>query len=182
MSDEQVSLRPVVEGDLPLLERFSTDPEAVGPFGWQGWADPGRWRREWTESGFLGDTGGRLLVVRGADVLGFVAWRKIVTSRTSYCWNVGINLFAEARGQGFGTRAQLLLVRYLFAHTQVARVEAATEVDNVAEQRALEKVGFTPEGVARAYLFRAGRWRDMVFYSLLRDELALDDEESTTTR
>ncbi|MFI6586913.1 GNAT family N-acetyltransferase [Embleya sp. NPDC050493] len=170
--DDQVSLRPATEADISLLERFLTDPEAVGPFSWYGWSDPGRWRRQWAEDGLLGDDQGLLPVVRGTEVSGFVAWRKIVTSRTAYCWNVGINLFPEARGRGIGTRAQLLLVRYLFAHTQVARIEAGTEVDNLAEQRALEKVGFTREGVARAYTFRDGRWRDVAFYAILRDELA----------
>jgi RimJ/RimL family protein N-acetyltransferase len=76
----------------------------------------------------------------------------------------------EARGRGAGTAAQRLLVRYLFAHTQVARVEAATEVENIAERRALEKAGFTREGVMRGYSFRDGHWRDMVLYSVLRGE------------
>ncbi|MEU0940849.1 MULTISPECIES: GNAT family protein [unclassified Embleya] len=172
MSGDQVSLRPAAEADIPLLERFLIDPDAAGPFGWYGWSDPNGWRRRWAENGLLGDDQGLLPVVCGPEVAGFVAWRRIVTSRTSHCWNVGINLFPEARGRGIGTRAQLLLVRYLFAHTQVARIEAGTEVDNIAEQRALEKVGFTREGVARAYTFRDGRWRDTVFYSILRDELA----------
>jgi hypothetical protein len=47
-------------------------------------------------------------------------------------------LAAEFRGRGYGSQAQQLLVRYLFAHTQVNRVEAITEAGNVAEQRALE--------------------------------------------
>jgi RimJ/RimL family protein N-acetyltransferase len=38
----------------------------------------------------------------------------------------------------------------------------------VAEQRALEKVGFEPEGVRRQVAFRAGRWRDGIIYALLR--------------
>ncbi|WP_424641514.1 GNAT family N-acetyltransferase [Embleya sp. AB8] len=172
MTDDQVLLRPVAEADLPILERFMTDPEAIGPYQWNGWQPPGRFRRGWAENGLLGDEGGYLLVVRGAEVLGFVAWRRIQSGRTSYCWNIGIGLFPEARGQGFGTRAQLLLVRYLFAHTQMIRIEAGTEVDNLAEQRALAKVGFTREGVARAYAFRDGGWRDVVFYSLLRDEVS----------
>lgn len=171
MAGDQVTLRPVAEADIPLLERFSTDPEVVGSFAWYGWSDPGRWRRNWTQNGLLGDEGGQLLVVLGDEVLGFVAWRSILTSRSSHCWNVGINLFPEARGHGYGTRAQLLLVRYLFAHTQVVRVEAGTEAGNLAEQRALEKVGFTREGVARSYTYRDGEWRDVVFYSLLREEL-----------
>jgi aminoglycoside 6'-N-acetyltransferase len=42
--------------------------------------------------------------------------------------------------------------------------------DNLAEQRALEKVGFVREGVLRSTQFREDAWRDIVLYSLLRHE------------
>jgi RimJ/RimL family protein N-acetyltransferase len=82
---------------------------------------------------------------------------------------------AQFRGRGYGTAAQRLLVRYLFAHTQVNRVEATTEITNLAEQRALEKAGFTREGVMRGTTFRQGRWHDQIIYSVLRDEVKLAD-------
>lgn len=171
MSDDPVILRPVFEDDLPLLESFLTDPEATGPFQWHGWTDPGRWRRRWAEDGLLGDDGGQLMVTAGADVHGFVAWRKVAATRSSYWWNTGIQLLPKARGRGIGTRAQRELVRYLFAHTPVVRIEADTETANTAEQRALEKCGFTREGVLRSAVFRDGRWRDVVRFSVLRDDV-----------
>jgi RimJ/RimL family protein N-acetyltransferase len=84
---------------------------------------------------------------------------------------MGIGLLPEARGKGWGTQAHRELVRYLFAHTTVVRIEADTEAENIAEQRALEKAGFTREGVLRSVGFRDGRWRDGVRYSILRDDL-----------
>jgi RimJ/RimL family protein N-acetyltransferase len=53
----------------------------------------------------------------------------------------------------------------------VNRVEAETETGNLAEQRALEKAGFTREGVRRGSIFRDGYWRDMVAYSMIRSDL-----------
>lgn len=170
MADDRVVLSAVAESDLPMLERFLTDPEATGPFQWMGWSDPGRVRRLWSEHGFLGEDLGRLVVAVGDERLGFVAWRKVATSRSSYHWNVGAQLLPEARGRGIGTQAQRLLVRELFATTPVVRLEADTEADNIAEQRSLEKCGFTREGVQRSVVFRAGQWRDVVRYSILRDE------------
>jgi RimJ/RimL family protein N-acetyltransferase len=81
-------------------------------------------------------------------------------------------LLPEALGCGYGTRAQRLLARYLFAHTTVHRIWAGTEVDNIAEQRALEKAGFTREGITRATGWRGGVWRDGVIYSILRTDQA----------
>jgi RimJ/RimL family protein N-acetyltransferase len=172
--DETVILRPVREDDLPVLETFLTDPEAGGPFQWYGWTDVKRYRRRWSENGLLADDGGQLMVTTGAEGHGVVAWRKITVSATSYHWNIGIQLLPQARGRGIGTQAQRLLVRYLFAHTPVVRIEADTERENVAEQRALEKAGFRREGVLRSVAFRDGRWRDGVLYSVLRDEFPLN--------
>ena len=43
-------------------------------------------------------------------------------------------------------------------------------MDNLAEQRALERAGFTREGVLRHAQFRDGGFHDMVLYSRLRDD------------
>ncbi|QIY69024.1 GNAT family protein [Streptomyces sp. RLB1-33] len=171
MSDDDVTLRPVAEYDLPVMERFLTEPETAAPFQWFGWRDPDHWRRKWDENRMLGDDAGHLMVVRGEERLGFVGWRKIRPTPSTYYWNMGIGLLPEARGKGWGTQAQRQLVGYLFAHTTVVRIEADTEAENIAEQRALEKVGFTREGVLRSLSFRDGRWRDGVRYSILRDDL-----------
>ena len=79
-------------------------------------------------------------------------------------------MLPEARGHGYGTQAQRLLARYLFAHTTAHRIEADTETSNLGEQRALEKAGFTREGVTRGAAWRDGAWRDGVTYSLLRTD------------
>ena len=98
-----------------------------------------------------------------------MSWHKFVIP-PSYCWTMGIALEPQARGHGYGTQAHRLLARYLFAHTTVHRIEADTEAENVAEQRALEKAGFTREGVMRGVFWRDGAWRDGVIYSLLRTD------------
>jgi RimJ/RimL family protein N-acetyltransferase len=54
------------------------------------------------------------------------------------------------------------LADYLFETTETNRVEASTDVENVAQQRALEKAGFVREGVQRGAQFRAGAQHDPV--------------------
>lgn len=173
----EVRLRPVTEEDLALLHRLLSDPAAASEYDWHGWLDTQWLRRQWEENRMLGEDGGKLMVALGDDTLGFVSWRKRSTGYRSFCWDLGITLAPEARGHGHGTAAQRLLTHYLFAHTQVARIEAETETTNIAEQRALEKAGFTREGVLRSVMFRGGQWRDGVIYSVLRHEVDLNDWE-----
>ena len=169
--NDRVRLRPVAEADLAALDRFTMDPEATGPFEWYGWRDLNRFRRAWAEDRLLSDKSGILVVAGEVTAPGFVSWRRAWVTTLSYCWEIGIGLLPEARGNGHGTAAQRMIVRYLFAHTTVNRVQAATAIDNIAEQRALEKAGFTREGVLRGIAFQNGRWQDGVLYSVLRHEV-----------
>jgi RimJ/RimL family protein N-acetyltransferase len=170
-----VTLRPVTEDDLSWLASLRSSPAAAGLHEWHGWTDPQRRRRQWAESGLLGDDGGTLIVLHDADRVGQVSWRKVTTGPTAFGWAIAVGLAPDFRGRGYGSEAQRLLARYLFAHTQVNRIEATTEITNVAEQRALEKAGFTREGILRGTTFRQGRWHDHVIYSVLRDEVNLMD-------
>ena len=170
-----VTLRPVTEDDLAWLASLRNSPAASGLHEWHGWTDPQRRRRQWAESGLLGDDGGTLIVLHDTDRVGHVSWRRVKTGPTAFGWAIAVGLAPDFRGRGYGSEAQRLLARYLFAHTQVNRIEATTEITNVAEQRALEKAGFTREGILRGTTFRQGRWHDHVIYSVLRDEVNLMD-------
>lgn len=167
---DQVALRQVSEDDLPTLQLLMQDPEASGEFEWFGWHAPRLYRQGWEKDGLIGPDGGTLVVIRGGERLGLVNWRRRQTAPASHCWEIGIRLLPEARGRGYGTAAHRLMVRYLFAHTAVHRIEATTEVGNTAEQRALEKAGFTREGVMRGVGWRDGAWRDDILYSVLRTD------------
>ena len=87
-----------------------------------------------------------------------------------HAFNIGIRLLPEHRGHGYGGPAQRLLAGYLLGIHPVNRIEASTDVENKAEQRALEKAGFQREGVVRGAQWRRGAWHDLVVYSRLRDD------------
>jgi RimJ/RimL family protein N-acetyltransferase len=167
---EELRLRPTGEDDLAVIEKLTQDPGVTGEFAWFGWHDPPRWRRRWAETRLIDEDGGVLMVVLGPRPLGFVSWRRRQATVASYYWEIGIALLPDARGAGHGTQAQRLLARYLFAHTPAHRIMASTEVANRAERRALEKIGFTAEGISRGIGWRDGQWRDGVTYSLLRTD------------
>lgn len=171
---DRVRLRDVTLEDADMLDAWNADPVAIGEFN-----DFGLERdlvdREALERGPLrNDHNGHLIieVIAEGRPIGSVGWHQVRygPSTTSGAWNIGISLVPEARGKGFGAEAQRLLADYLFANTSVNRVEASTDVDNVAEQRSLEKAGFTREGVVRGSQFRAGAFHDLVVYSRLRDD------------
>ena len=166
-----VILRPIIEADMPTVELIRTDPTEATRFGFYGFRTNTATEREFAETGLLERDNGLLAVTVEGEILGTVGWHRVHTAPLSFTWNIGIALLSAARGKGYGTQAQRALAEYLFGYTQANRVEAWTETDNYAEQRSLEKAGFVREGVARGTAFRAGKWRDMATYSMVRADI-----------
>jgi RimJ/RimL family protein N-acetyltransferase len=170
---ELVSLRPLTAADLERAERVANDPEYNGPFGTFALAADGDVRRRFELDGYLNHDHGRLIVIdaSGATV-GVVSYIAIFHGPppSNRVYNIGIDIDPAHRRRGYGAAAQALLACYLFDTYTIERVEASTDVENVAEQRALERAGFTREGILRHAQWRAGAWRDVCLYSKLRGE------------
>lgn len=85
-------------------------------------------------------------------------------------FELGIGLFAGARGKGYGTDVLRVLARYLFDEEQAGRVQLGTDAGNAAMCRAAEKAGFTREGVMRGYWPAKGDTpsRDFALYGVTR--------------
>ena len=167
-----VRLLDVTPADASLLERLHANQAG-------GFNDLGQDRsapppEAWVDGGLRGERRGELFIERRADglIVGTISYHRVSygPNERSGAWMIGIDLLPVGRGQGLGTEAQRLLADWLFATTPVNRVEASTDVDNLAEARALEKAGFTREGINRGAQFRAGAYHDLVMFSRLRDD------------
>ena len=84
---------------------------------------------------------------------------------------VGYWVAPWARGRGVASQATRALAEWAIRDHGFERVELFAATGNAASQRAAEKAGFVPEGVARnAGYVHDGRV-DMVLFSLVRDDL-----------
>lgn len=170
-----IRLRDVTLDDLEVLEGWSRSPEARGEYNDFGPSQGTTSLRDALERGPLrNERNGEMLIVLEPEgtPIGTVGWHEVHygPNAESRAWNIGIALLPEHRGQGHGATAQRQLADYLFATTDANRVEAQTDVENHAEQRALEKAGFTREGTARKSQFRAGGYHDLLTFARLRTD------------
>lgn len=163
----EVVLRAVSTADLPLLGGGESEFDDWGP----------RQTERPAPAAGLESDGGELVIQADGEVAGHVSWHYQqwgpgAASRTP---ELGIWLRPSHRGRGIGAVAQRQLAAMFFAHTAVNRVQASTDVENIAEQRALERAGFRREGVVRASQWRAGAYHDMCLYAILRGDPPLTD-------
>jgi [ribosomal protein S5]-alanine N-acetyltransferase len=73
-------------------------------------------------------------------------------------------------GTGANTESKALVARLVFEELRMERLGAWADVRNPRSQRALERAGFVREGTLRAFHRHADERRDVVAYSLLREE------------
>jgi|SRR5579875_3753817 len=167
-----VRLRPYRLEDAERFDSAPQDPSLPDFFGFR---RANAFATRWAADGLTGEDRGNLAIdVMGVGYVGDVQWSAVHhgPAGVARALNIGIEVLAEHRGRGYGSAAQRLVAEHLFATRPVERLEAGTDVDNVAEQRALEKAGFVREGVLRHAWFRDGAWRDQVLFSRLRDDPA----------
>jgi RimJ/RimL family protein N-acetyltransferase len=83
----------------------------------------------------------------------------------------------EFWGQGYGTDAMMVILRFAFKELNLRRVSLDTFEFNPRAVRSYEKAGFIHEGAARDYLHRDGQRWDLIFMGILREEwLAMNKE------
>jgi len=168
---DPVRLRVFTLDDCTIEEANVPTPE-TDPFDFFGFYRPDYLRQSITSGEAFpkpGALNGRLAVEAEGAYVGHVMWHPQLWGPIgSPAASFGIGLIPAARGKGYGTQAQRLLVAYLFQNTTTSRAEAVTDVENIAEQRSLEKAGLLREGIIRSAHFRAGTYHDMVLYAITR--------------
>ena len=128
-----------------------------------------------------GDTGYPFFIFRQSDqiLLGGLTMAFIRRGVTQAA-TLGYWMGAPHAGKGYMTSAVIAAVNHGFGPLQLHRIEAACLPVNEPSIRLLERVGFTREGYARAYLCINDRWQDHLLFGLLSsDRVPLDPRAFT---
>lgn len=92
----------------------------------------------------------------------------VVTNWDHGLSEIGYALSTKFQGRGLMAEALTLLLPEIFLRTTLERIEARCSVNNHGSRRVLEKLGFTEEGILRAYFRLRGKRIDHALYALLR--------------
>ncbi len=84
--------------------------------------------------------------------------------------NLGYWVRSSAAGGGVATAAVAQLLMWVFANTDLVRLEVVVSTRNVSSLRVAEKAGAVREGIARKRLLLLGTWHDAAIFAFVRDE------------
>lgn len=79
-------------------------------------------------------------------------------------------LFPDYWGRGYATEVARKLISVGFEDLNLHKIEAGTDIENLASVRVLEKVGMIREGLRRKILPIRGEWRDGYHFAIVEDD------------
>jgi RimJ/RimL family protein N-acetyltransferase len=88
-------------------------------------------------------------------------------------FELGISIFEDDRGRGYGRGAVEALTDLLLEQHAAYRIQASTDLRNAAMRAVLEQLGYTFEGVLRGFMpARDGGRADYAMYGVTRPDWA----------
>lgn len=104
----------------------------------------------------------------GPQIVGSVNVRFFADHRIA---EIGYGLSRSYWGQGITVEAMNVIINSAFDfYTQLVRVRARANAENLGSRRVMEKLGMSLEGQLRQNSFERGELHDEVVYGLLRNE------------
>lgn len=136
-------LRRIEEADIPLLLQWSHCSECYGDF-----LTPERFTRDQLQqqliSGACWNDHEKHFMVElktGGPPIGTIHFWSIPGKKDTVVMALKIAVISE-RGKGYGTEAQKFLIKHLMEVEKIDKVLMYTDVNNIAQQRCLNKLGF----------------------------------------
>lgn len=168
---KSVILRAIEHEDLPLLQKWSNDPEINYMLG--GWHFPSskQDQSKWFQSLNLTSLGQRF-AIEVAD-LGLIGMANLVDinwkDRNAFH---GILLGdIDVRGKGYGTDTVMTLMRYAFEELNLERLDTTIiEYNGPSLRLYTEKCGWKIEGRKKNYYFRKNQFWDIVIIGINRED------------
>jgi RimJ/RimL family protein N-acetyltransferase len=172
LSGERVLLRPPRTADLDVLYEIASDLDSWEQRGGQ---PPRPLTRERYAEGFTkaltddGPDASFVIEVDGAVIgrCGIFQFDELARSA-----EVGIALHPDRVGQGYGTDAMRVLVRFGFERCHLNRIHLTVLASNAGAVASYRKVGFVEEGRLRESAWLRGGYEDELRMSLLRSDWA----------
>jgi ribosomal-protein-alanine N-acetyltransferase len=85
-------------------------------------------------------------------------------------------------GHGYATEASKLLIKFGFEEKELNKIWAAAFTRNPASTKVMEKAGMTYEGTFRQHVIKNGKYEDLAYCSILKEEYIGLLKEDTSSK
>jgi RimJ/RimL family protein N-acetyltransferase len=164
-----VNLRLAEKEDMPLLAEWLSNPELLGEYEGLTQFSKAEFEKAFgTEDKH--EMKDFIIEKKDGTKIGIITHFYVLHPTGVRLLEIGFMLLTNERGKGYCSEATNIMVDYLFLSKDTMRIQATTDLRNLASQKVLEKAGFKKEGTLRKSIFSRGEWRDAYLHSILREE------------
>jgi RimJ/RimL family protein N-acetyltransferase len=163
LEGKTVNLKVVEKEDLALGAEWINDPEYFGEY--QPLSQQSKYELERQYDGLTSEEKWFFIEKKDGTRIGSISYGPV-----GRAIDIGYNIIPTERRKGYGSEAVGIIVDFLFLSKEIVRVQAQIDPRNISSQRALESNGFKKEGIVRKSMFIRGEWRNLIPYSILREE------------
>lgn len=180
----RLRLRPPTEDDVDGLWRHARNPAVTEFLAWEPHADSAVTRSlvESLRKGQDAAIGYHWLILQDETIIGLVSLIDVRRRHLTWVMNraeLAYWVAPDFQRRGFAAEAASAIVSFGFSRLGLEKIRVAHATDNVASRIVTERLGFRKYATERRAYCKEGRWHDLVWYDLLRDEfLSWSDENS----
>lgn len=171
ITGEKIYLKPLEENNIKLITIWHNDNEIMTLFaltkitGEEYWLDWFEKTDKDPNSIYFG-----IYTKNDDKIIGYIHLEQIYW-HYKLCSDIGILIGEKDQwSKGYGTEAMHLMIKYAFEELDLHRLELMTFDFNTRGLRLWDKCGFKQEGIMRKARLVNGKWHDVIFMALLKEE------------
>lgn len=170
LTGKDINLRLIQDEDIPEMVSLMDNLSHRGDYLGVELHHELKIKKYYSDAGFWENDFGRMLIIdKSGRILGAITFFKGIGDSEGY--EIGCQIYRkEDRGKGYAAEAIKLFCAYIFELKPIPRLQVCTVKENVAARKVAEKCGFVFEGTMRKAFFARGKYHDLVFLSMLREE------------
>lgn len=167
LKNESITLRAIEESDIEFIRNIVNDPVMESTI--VGWAypisqkDQENWFRNFSNSDKLIRY---IIETSDGEKIGLTGLRDI-DWKNGTVESAGIRIIRTNQAKGVAVQCLKLMQKYVFEELRLNRYTASAFDDNIPSIKCIEKAGFIREGIKREAIFKGGKYKNVITYSIL---------------
>lgn len=169
MVGRRLYLSPIHADDAEIYLKWMNDEAVASHYGQYAWLVSSKNDLKWLLEPDSDIHRYAIVLLEGDTLIGSISLQNINHLHR----NAFIGLFigeAEYRGKGYGAEAIRLILEYGFKTMNLHNIMLSVHADNIAGISCYKKVGFQEAGRRREWVFKNGKYIDVIYMDLLARE------------
>jgi len=169
----RIYLRAFELNDYPLIHRWRSNQDITRYLSGNNYFVSSEREKKWVEDKIFNDRESMYLAIclkLNDAMIGYTSINNIDYRNRKVEWGGTLIGEIEYHGQGYATEAAIIMLNYVFEELGMNKCYAYCLEEHEATRRLFCRLHFTQDGILRENIFKNNVYRNMLLFSILRNE------------